>query len=186
MTAVTVAVVTEQLPEFPYHPDPVATGVVVPSNATCICCGRGRGYIYTGPVYAVEDLKDQVCPWCLASGSAAELFDAHFTAGTCLGEDVPLEVFSAVDRHTPSFSAWQEPQWFFHCGDGAAFLGRVGLAELAAHPDALETVRQEVNGWGWPSDQVEQFLGSLDRDDQPAYLFRCRRCGTHLAYSDVA
>ncbi|WP_369780629.1 CbrC family protein [Streptomyces sp. R33] len=153
---------------------------------TCICCGRGRGYIYTGPVYAVEDLKDRLCPWCIASGSVAERFDAHFTAGTCLGDDVPLEVFSAVDRHTPGFPASQEPQWFFHCGEGAAYLGRVGFAELAAHPDALETLRQETSGWGWPSDQVEHHLGSLDKDDHPAHLFRCRGCAIHLAYSDLA
>lgn len=37
-----------------------------------------------------------------------------------------------------------------------------------------------MNGWGWPPDQVEHFLGSLDKGDQPAYLFRCRGCVTHL------
>ncbi|MET8332011.1 CbrC family protein [Streptomyces sp. NPDC005181] len=178
---------TELLPEFPYHPDPVATGVVVPSDAVCICCGRKRGYIYTGPVYAVEDLTDRLCPWCIANGSVAERFDAHFTAGTCLGDDVPIGVFSAVDGRTPGFAAWQEPQWFFHCGDGAAFLGCVGAAELAVRPDALEVLRQEVGGSGWSSDRVEHFLGLLDKDGQPtAYLFRCRVCATHLAYSDFA
>lgn len=112
---------TELLPEFPYHPDPVATGVVVPSDATCLCCERKRGHIYTGPVYAAEDLTGHLCPWCIADGSAAERFDAHFTGGTSLGDDVPLKVFAAVDSRTPGFEAWQEPQWFFHCGDGAAF-----------------------------------------------------------------
>lgn len=38
----------------------------------------------------------------------------------------------------------------------------------------------------WPPDEVEDFLGSLDKDDQPtAYLFRCRACATHLAYADL-
>ncbi|WP_370424097.1 CbrC family protein (plasmid) [Streptomyces sp. QH1-20] len=176
---------TELFPEFPYHPDPVATGVVVPSGAACVCCGKERGYIYRGPVYAAEELTGRLCPWCIADGSVAERFDAHFTAGTCLGDDVSLEVLEAVDRHTPGFAAWQEPQWLFHCGDGAAFLGVVGAAELAAHPDALETLQAETAGWGWPPDQAEHYLSSLDKDDQPtAYLFRCRSCAAYLAYSD--
>ncbi|MET9535060.1 MULTISPECIES: CbrC family protein [unclassified Streptomyces] len=176
---------TELLPEFPYHPDPVATGVVVPSDATCLCCERKRGHIYTGPVYAAEDLTGHLCPWCIADGSAAERFDAHFTGGTSLGDDVPLKVFAAVDSRTPGFEAWQEPQWFFHCGDGAAFLGLVGAGELAAHPDALGMLRQEVSGFGWSSDHSTHYLASLDKDGQPtAYLFRCRVCAVHLAYSD--
>lgn len=177
-------VVAELLPEFPYHPDPVSTGVVVPSDAMCLCCGRERGHIYTGPVYAVEDLTGRLCPWRISDGSAAECFDAHFTGGTSLGDDVPLEVFAAVDSRTPGFEAWREPQWFFHCGDGAAFLGLVGADDLAAHPDVLERLRQEVSGF-WPPDHVEPFLASLDKDGQPtAYLFRCRICTVHLAYCD--
>ncbi|MFD0117035.1 CbrC family protein [Streptomyces sp. NBC_00401] len=177
--------VTEWLPEFPYHPDPVATGVVVPSEKTCVRCEQARGYIYTGPVYAVEEIKGLLCPWCVADGSAAERFDAHFTDGTWLGEDVPLEVFAAVDQRSPGFAAWQETQWFFHCGDGAAFLGRAGAGELAVHPEALEMLRREASGWGRPADQVEHYVGSLDKDGQAtAYLFRCRVCAIHLAYSD--
>ncbi|MFC9670662.1 CbrC family protein [Streptomyces sp. NPDC056949] len=152
---------------------------------TGVRCARARGYVCTGPVYAVEEIEDRLCPWCVADGSAAERFDAHFTDGTCLGEDVPLEVFAAVDRRTPGFSARQETQWFFHCGDGAAFLGRVGAGELAAHPDALETLRREARDEGRPADQVEHYPSSLDKDGQPtAYLFRCRVCAIHLAYSD--
>ncbi|MGA4837367.1 CbrC family protein [Streptomyces sp. G45] len=117
---------TEPLPEFPYHPDPVATGVVVPSGAACTCCGRERGYVYQGPVYAADELGGRLCPWCIADGSAAERFDAHVTSGACRGDDVSLEVFAAVDRRTPDFTARQEPQWFFHCAEGAVFLGRSG------------------------------------------------------------
>jgi hypothetical protein len=43
---------TEPLPSFRYHPDPVATGSIEPSDAVCRCCGRARGYIYAGPVCA--------------------------------------------------------------------------------------------------------------------------------------
>lgn len=158
--------------------------MIVPSGVACICCGQARGYIYTGPVYAVEDLDDQLCPWCIADGSAAERFKASFTGGT-LADDVLPEVFSAVGTRTPGFTAWQEPHWLFHCGDGAAFIGLAGSGELTAYPDALEMLRQEATSRGWPPEEVNQYLSSLDKDDQPtAYLFRCRVCEKYLAYSD--
>ncbi|MER6820539.1 CbrC family protein [Streptomyces cellulosae] len=30
----------------------------------------------------------------------------------------------SVDACTPGFSSWQDPQWFFHCGDGTVFMVR--------------------------------------------------------------
>ncbi|MET9293636.1 CbrC family protein [Streptomyces sp. NPDC003077] len=178
---------THPLPHFPYHPDPVATGAVVPSEEGCVRCGQARGFLYSGPVYTGENLDDRLCPWCIADGSAAERYDAHFTGGFLGDRNVDASVREAVDRRTPGFSAWQEPQWFFHCGDGAAFLGCVGAAELADHPEAIQVLREEAGDWGWPADQVEHYLASLDKDGEPtAYLFRCRVCGTHLAFSDFS
>src|SRR5580698_1256897 len=45
------ASMSEKLPSFRYHPDPLATGAVKPSDVVCSCCQRNRGFIYTGPVY---------------------------------------------------------------------------------------------------------------------------------------
>ncbi|MFF3334067.1 CbrC family protein [Streptomyces sp. NPDC002888] len=175
---------TEPLPGFPYHPDPLATGSVVAADAVCACCGKARGHVYVGPVYAVEEPGGRLCPWCIADGSAAATYEAQFCGGA-VGDDVPREVLSAIAERTPGFSGWQEAQWLLHCGDGAAFLGRVGAAELADHPDAVEAMRQEMSGWGRPAERTEHYLGALDKDDQPtAYLFRCRVCAAHLAYSD--
>ncbi len=48
-------------------------------------------------------------------------------------------------------------------------------------------LRREANGWGWPSDQVEYFLGSLDKDGEAtACPFRCKVCAAPLAYTDFA
>ncbi|MFB9346169.1 MULTISPECIES: CbrC family protein [Streptomyces] len=175
---------SEELPAFPYHPDPLATGAVVESSTTCLCCGRARGFIYTGSVYAVEELSSLLCPWCIADGSAAAKYDAHFI-GDPVGDDVPLEVVLSVDACTPGFSSWQDPQWFFHCGDGAAFMGAVGMAELAMFPDALQALRSEAGAWGWSAEAVESYLGALDKDSQPTgYLFMCRTCGRYMAYAD--
>src|SRR4029450_7996883 len=57
---------TGLLPEFPYHPDPLVTGFVEESEATCLSCNRGRGFIYTGPVYAADGVAESICPWCIA------------------------------------------------------------------------------------------------------------------------
>ncbi|MFC9293951.1 CbrC family protein [Streptomyces sp. NPDC057011] len=155
---------TEPLPEFPYHPDPLATGSVAAADAACACCGRDRGYLYVGPVYAVEEPAGRICPWCIADGNAAARYEAHFSGGAA-GDDAPMEVLQG--------------------GDGAAFLGRAGARELEAHPDAVEFLRSEVSDLGWQPEQVEQYLADLDKDGQPtAYLFQCRVCAVHLAYSD--
>jgi uncharacterized protein CbrC (UPF0167 family) len=177
----------EDLPAFPYHPDPVGTGSVKRSGATCLCCGRARGFVYAGPVYAVEELDEALCPWCIADGSAAERFDATFTDVQACAGQVPREVVDRVLRRTPGFAAWQQEEWMCHCGDAAVFLGRVGATELAAYPVAMAGLRTEGDGRGWTPGEREAFLASLGKDaGQTAYLFRCRRCDTHLAYSDSA
>ncbi|MGW7255060.1 CbrC family protein [Streptomyces sp. NPDC054834] len=175
---------TEVLPEFPYHPDPLATGSAVAAPGACACCGRERGYHYTGPVYGAGEPDGPLCPWCIADGSAAARYGALF-CGDAAGDGVPREVLVAIAERTPGFSAWQDPQWLLHCGDGAAFLGLAGAEEFADHPDALAMLGQEMRGWGWPAGQVAEFLGALDKDGQPtACLFRCRVCAAHLAYAD--
>ena len=175
------------LPEFAYHPDPVSTGSVVASDAMCIACGDARGFMYTGPVYAVEEIVEEFCPWCIADGSAAAQFDAEFTdVGLGVPDDVPADVLDVIEHRTPGYEAWQQDHWLYHCRDGAAFLGRAGRAELEPYPEAIETLRAEIAAYdGWDAEQVEQHIAAMDKDGQPtAYLFRCRHCGTHLAYSD--
>ena len=175
----------DALPDFPYHPDPVGTGSVAASDATCRSCGQARGLIYTGPVFAVEELVNELCPWCIADGSAAARFDAIFTDDAAVPAGVPEAVMVAVATRTPGFAGWQQERWLYHCGDGAAFLGSVGWPELEPRQDALDTLREEYSGMGWSADEIEEYLRALDKDGSPqAYLFRCRHCGTHLAYSD--
>lgn len=94
----------------------------------------------------------------------------------------PVRSTARVREHrTPGFCGWQQEQWLFHCGDGAACLGRVGAQEILQHPDAVACLRQgELS-----SLTDDRYLAALDANGQPtAYLFRCLHCGTHLAYSD--
>ncbi len=177
------------LPTFRYHPDPVATGNIVKSDTQCCCCGKVRGYIYTGPVYAIEEYYDCICPWCIDDGSAHEKLDANFTDEDLIGgggqwEDVSKEVIEEVAYRTPGFSGWQQEQWWTHCGDAAMFLGRAGRKELEAlGPEAIAAIQDStglVDGPGW-----NRFFAVPDKDGSPtAYIFRCTKCGKLGGYQD--
>ena len=178
----------EQLPSFRYHPDPVATGSVERSSAECVACGRCRGYIYVGPVYAEEDHTDAFCPWCIEDGSAAARFDATFTdVGFGVPDGVPRSVLDIVAGSTPGFTSLQQDHWLYHCGDACAFMGAVGREELEDHPDALAVLLHEHDDDGWSNKESKEYVAELSADgDATAYLFRCLVCGTYLAYSDSA
>jgi uncharacterized protein CbrC (UPF0167 family) len=175
-----------ELPEFPYHPDPIATGSVVGKPLLCSCCGQQRTMTYVGPVFAEEELEDELCPWCIADGTAADTYDAQFTDVTWrVPDDVSAEVTEVVLRRTPGFNGWQQERWLHHCGDGAEFHGRVGAKELRTLPDARAVLLADMGRYGWSAAQLERFVESLDAGGSAtAYLFRCRHCRTHLAYAD--
>jgi len=177
------------LPTFKYHPDPIATGSIRRSDTGCACCGQQRGYIYVGPVFAVEELSQCICPWCIADGSAHTRFNAEFTDAAGMGgysrpPVVPKSVIEEVAFRTPGFSGWQQEHWLACCGDAAAFVGRAGHTELERHwPDAIPSIQKAcgmVDGVDW-----QGYLRALDKDGSPtAYIFRCLHCGRHLGYSD--
>ncbi len=177
------------LPTFKYHPNPIATGSIKPSDTVCECCGQQRGFIYVGPVFSVEELSECICPWCIADGSAHEKFDAEFTdaagvGGYSIPPVVPNAVIEEVAFRTPGFSGWQQEHWLACCGDAAAFVGRAGRRELEHQwPDAILPIQKEcgmVDGADW-----QGYLRALDKDGSPtAYVFRCLHCGRHLGYSD--
>ncbi len=180
---------SEALPSFKYHPDPIATGSIKPSDTECVCCHRARGYIYAGPVYAVEEYDECICPWCISDGSAHEKLDASFhneegIGGGGMWDDVSEEVVEAIACRTPGFSGWQQEQWWTHCGDAAQFLGRAGHDELAAAgSQAVEAIRESTgleDGKKW-----QRLFKALDKDGSPtAYLFKCCKCGLHGGYQD--
>jgi uncharacterized protein len=164
------------LPTFTYHPDPVATGSVVRTDEACEACDQVRGYIYTGPVYAVEEIE-LLCPWCIADGSAAR--DLGVTFGTVDGVpiDVPAEVLDEVLHRTPGFAGWQQERWLFHCSDGAQYQGRVGYEDVARLHGVVEMIAAD----GWDKDALRHM--SAD-GDLTGYLFSCRHCSARLAYAD--
>lgn len=179
---------TEPLPAFRYHPHPLETGSVVPSPKVCHRCGQQRGYIYTGPVYVEAELDEAICPWCIADGSAAQVFGAEFTDPEGVGgygawDAVPPETVEEVAQRTPGFSGWQQERWWTHCGDATEFLGRAGRRELeavwsGAVPALMAEAGLDADGW-------REFATGLEAEGSPtAYVFRCRRCGQLGGYTD--
>ncbi|WP_371749783.1 CbrC family protein [Streptomyces sp. NBC_01283] len=173
------------LPFFRYHPDPLASGSIRASADKCVCCDRSTGWIYTASFYTAQEINGNLCPWCIADGSAAERFEGEFSDSYGL-DGVSEATLHEVTRRTPGFHAWQDPHWLVHCHDAAAFIGEVGYTELATHPEALEQLRLDLRMSGWhDAAQLERFLTHLG-EAATVMLFRCTVCATHLAYTDAS
>jgi uncharacterized protein CbrC (UPF0167 family) len=176
------------LPNFRYHPDPIRSGSIKEADTVCIVCGRPRGFVYTGPVYALEEYVDCICPWCIADGTAHDQLGAEFTDSALIGgggiwEEVSEEIIAEIAHRTPGFAGWQQEQWFTCCGDGAAFLGVVGYKELKDFgPEAIMPLKTWL---GLSGEEWDRFFRSLNKDGSPtAYLFQCLHCGRYGGYAD--
>lgn len=164
------------LPIFRYHPDPVETGMVVASDAACACCDRVRGCVYVGPVYAARDMRNALCPWCIADGSAAEKFDASFADPHPMIQDgLGDETVEEVCARTPGYDSWQQDCWLSHCDDACEFHGNASVADVRdASPESREDwrlrYRQGETSWSWATD------GYQPGGCSALYKFVCRHC----------
>ena len=180
-----------QLPTFRYYPDPLATGSIVPSDNICTVCRKARGYIYPGPPYGKEEYMDEICPWCIADGSAHRLLHVEFADGAFIGTslgswpgtEIPDSIKDEIAFQTPSFNGWQTELWLGHCGDAAAFLAPVGYQELEAlGSEAIEAIRSST---GLEGDAWWDFYLRLNKDGSPTgYIFRCLHCRAYGGYTD--
>lgn len=167
------------LPVFRYHPDPVATGSIVPSRAACTVCGRTRGYAYDGPVYAGSEDEGALCPWCIADGSAHRALDATFVDEEGFADGIPDAARCEIAQRTPGYSAWQEEVWPACCEDAMAFLGPVGVEDIRRSWPEYEglVLGYIVYDLGLSGGAAKRMLDALRRDAAPtAYLFRCLHC----------
>jgi uncharacterized protein len=163
------------LPVFKYHPDPLATGSVIESNAVCRCCGQNRGYIYTSSVYASEDLDNEICPWCIGDGRAAENFGATFVDDRPLREaGIEEAIILEVTTKTPGYDTWQGDVWLSHCNDACAFLGD------APKEDVVKIANEhiQVNGGEWiDAEMMKEIAKGYRPKGSPAfYKFKCLHC----------
>ena len=178
---------TERLPEFRYHPDPVATGSVRSTSGPCVVCEQVRGFEYAGPIFGSEDPGGSVCPWCIADGSATELFGISFDGGDgSLG--IAPEIVDELTTRTPGFLSWQESYWEYHCEDACAYLGRVGSEELAGLSESASlAVKRALEPWAQTDASRATLFTTLRADGNlSCYLFHCVRCGEFAAHCDAA
>lgn len=175
------------LPTFRYHPDPLASGSIVEADRPCVVCGQRRGYLYDVTPYGeAEDVED-ICPWCIADGSAHEELDVTFVDADVLADAVSEEVLTEVTCRTPGFANWQGDEWPTCCDDATAFLKPVGIKEVRQDHYEWEGLlmghivhEMQISGGA-----AMHLLGSLDRDSGPtAYAFQCLNCNRMHFYID--
>lgn len=174
------------LPRLTYFDDPVAAKCFERSDAPCLCCGRVRGWLYTGVIYGRRDDEPRVCPWCVADGSAARAWkDGIFNS---IDENVPAEVREEVEKRTPGFATWQTLIWPVCCRDACVFRGYAQYAELTEKwPEAGKALLSTYQvGWLGPQ-TPEEFLGWFKNECDPgAYAFQCRHCGKFHVPWDIS
>ena len=174
------------LPTFRYHPDPVATGSIAPSDATCLCCGEVRGYIYTASVYGPSRFRERLCPWCIASGAAASKYNCFFSddtplADAGLGRSIVLE----VSRKTPGYSSWQQGEWQVCCGDACEFHGEATQRQLADLSG--DRLAWHLRRWTWGERDWQRLVEAYEPCGAMSVLrFVCRHCGQPTLALDLA
>lgn len=171
---------TEPLPTFRFHPDPVQSGAVEASTATCSVCARARGFVYTGPCYVEDDFDAVLCPWCIADGSAFQRFAVTF-AEVSPGPGFDLQTADEIEERTPGFATWNPIDWPVCCKTPMAYLEPVGHAELAArHAELAAALPARVaKEFAIAPDEATAVCERLHRDHAPtAHVFRCLHCRT--------
>ena len=160
---------SQSLPHFIYHPDPLATGAFVEGEAkVCPSCGKKSNVYYNLLPYCIDNIEN-LCPFCIANGLAAEKFDAEFVQDAEGQGELDPEKDQLLFCQTPGYSSWQGENWLSCCQDYCAYLGTVGTRELKAMGIA-EQVLADYEARGEYQD-IEEYLvkdGSLC-----GYLFRC-------------
>ncbi len=175
------------IPVFRYHEDPLRSGSVIKSDVICECCGEGRGYVYTGPVYSEVELSDSLCPWCIADGSAHARFDATFVDSEGIDDSANDAQRVLITQRTPGFASWQSEQWLSCCDEPAAFVGVAGAEDIRQRYPQLEgpLLSHIIYEHGISGGAANQLLAALRRDQSPtAFVFRCLQCATLLGYID--
>lgn len=180
----------KRLPAFRFHPNAYDSNIFEDFDGVCEACNKPRAMRYTASFYAMEDVE-YICPWCIADGTAARVFDGEFCAAI---DSIPgnstfsFEVYEAesleVATRTPSYFSWQQEEWRSHCGRPCAFLGDIGANDLPQYLTEPEFSADVNSGLGWDPELLRSRLGK--RGDLAGYLFRCLTCGAHRLHVDAS
>lgn len=166
-----------ELPIFKYFPNPIKLGSISKSNITCECCKTNRGYIYSASMYTSFNVEN-ICPWCIADGTAAEKFSGTFNNFGC---DIDSDIIShntteEVMKRTPGFSTYQEENWQTHCDDACELLG---LATAKDFKNISNSEKDRIVNNSYLDDSEFKYLQELDSNIEldEFFKFRCLHCG---------
>ena len=169
------------LPSFRYHPDPLATGAFKEGERkNCPACGEYHTIYYALRPYCEEELS-HLCPTCIATGRAAQKFEAEFIQDADWQGVMDKEKDQVLFCQTPGYSSWQGEYWLSCCRDYCAYLGTVGTRELEEMGIA-EQVLVEYESRNEFQDVAEYLVkdGSMC-----GYLFRCLHCEQYHLWVDA-
>jgi uncharacterized protein len=185
-------VTVSEAPLFRFHPNAYDLGAFEAADGVCDACGERRALRYTSSIYARER-PGFVCPWCVADGTAARVFDGEFSDAAGIddhslvdGVEVATDAAEAeeVATRTPSYVSWQQEQWRAHCGRPCAFIGDIGAGELARYAHEPDFAADLDGGLGWEPGLLRTHLTA--GGDLAGYLFRCLTCGAHRLHVDAS
>jgi uncharacterized protein CbrC (UPF0167 family) len=175
-----------EFPTFKYHPDPLSTGSIKASPAVCDCCGTARGFEYTASFYSPHQSDPTICPWCIASGEAAQKYEGDFSDPCPLADEgIAENIIEEVAKRTPGYNSWQQEVWESHCNDACEFRGDAKpteLSDLSGVDLEKHLSRIEFSSEQWQSIVREYQEGS----DAAIYKFVCRHCHAPVYSIDFA
>jgi len=139
--------------------------------------------MYVGPMFHLEE-PEEVCLWCIASGLAADRWNATFCSVHNAPAGVPETIKEIIERRTPAFMSWQDPQWIFSQTDAMVFVGEVDGQTIVDESNrqkinaCLNALRQFHGSW------TEEALAGVKIGGEPSvYLFQDRHAGKFHAYA---
>ncbi|WP_181243347.1 CbrC family protein [Glaciihabitans tibetensis] len=179
-------------PVFRFHPNAYDLGVFEAVEGTCEACMSRRTLRYTSSFYSIEEVN-YICPWCVADGTAARVFDGHFSSYTAIdgipsdpGLPATVDVAEAMEvaTRTPSYSSWQQEEWRSHCGRPCAFIGDIGSSDLGQYLHEPDFAADVNGGLRWDPAVLRRYL--VAGGELAGYLFRCLSCGAHRLHVDAS
>ncbi len=164
------------LPAFKYHPDPIGNKVVIQREAECPVCHHITGFAYVGPCYSQANPKN-ICPWCIANGEAARVFELEFVYEYDLEPVVDESKKDELQHRTPGYFFATQYEWPTHCNDYCAVLCEVQWPDIAHMEAELGDDLDRLEVEDGASRQAKR--DALSGTALWAYLFRCLHCDQH-------
>jgi uncharacterized protein CbrC (UPF0167 family) len=101
----------QPLPHFKYHPKPLETGSIVNRKTHCPVCDQEQDSVYVGPFYSTAEVEEEICPWCIKNGDAANKFDGIFQDPESCESVEKEEYIDELIHRTPGYIGRQQEVW---------------------------------------------------------------------------